>query len=130
MRTAASGCSLPLTSVGGAVSPSKTSATCRQIDSLTRISPGAAKPRRRAAVLTASPVSAKSPARASLRRATTRPELMPVCIRSDRAGPEASVATNASTAWCSSIAAVTALRASCWCASGTPKSAMISSPTN
>ena len=44
-------------------------------------------------------------ARTSLRRATTSPELMPVCILSARAGAAPSVATNASTARCSSSAA-------------------------
>ena len=58
MRYGESGRSLPLTSTGAPASASKWSATCCQVSALTSTSPGRARLRRRAAVFTASPVSA------------------------------------------------------------------------
>ena len=56
---------------------------------------------------------------------------MPVCmLRPGRPGAGSSPATSRSTAACSSSAAATARRGSSRRASGTPNSAMISSPTN
>ena len=126
-RYAGSGSDLPLSASGSTGSAETAPRTRRKVGSPSRISPAGAACSRRAATLTASPVTR---AWRGASPATTSPVLTPIRSAIDGRSAARAPRSAAASAPAYSSAARTARSASSSCATGTPNTATTASPMN
>ena len=127
-RYASSGSALPRRTTGPSGSTSTASRTSRSVASPSTASPGSASSWSRLPTFTAEPVTKVPPADAWPE--TASPVLIPIRSRKRTPRSRSSASSRAWTAVSMSSAARIARRASSSCATGTPKTAITSSPAN
>ena len=130
-RYTCSGSALPFSASMPAASNANSRSVSWWVAELTSVCPAPAADCRRAAVFTASPVTAYAASAAVPRRpATTRPVLMPMCSASGAPSWSRQRSLSSAAQACISSAARKARCGSSSCATGAPKTATTASPMN